>query len=545
MIEKLNIGGQIAWFFKCISLCLLVTGASGQVKVLLLHSYESHLPWVEQFTEGVKRASGNTLIYNEYLDAERLIDQSESLYIDYLLDRYGDLGIDAILVNSSAASVLVGNHRQAFDQISPVRVYYSMLDLAIGPNELLVSPDFSSAVSQTMMLAQQLQPKIGNILVIEGPTFVSREIGQTVSQAIDTQAVTLEVMRSFTLPELDQTVANLPDDSVIFLSLVFSDSQGNQYVPKDIAKRVVEHANVPVYTLYNSFMGTGAVGGYLFDGVRVGETMYEAAMDLVDDQRLSREYKAERAIFDASAMAQFGLSRSLLPVDVELVNQPARISERYPRLVELVLMMLLISVLLAVVWLGRQHWYSKRLESKNVLLSRLKKELTAANRRLHELATYDSLTGLFNRQAAEPLLEDASNRLRRYHTPSVLLVVDIDDFKKVNDQYGHKIGDEVLASVATALSAHLRESDVIARWGGEEFLVLLANTDASGAQVAAQALCQAVENESQEPGCTVSIGGAPLAVGDCWSKSFNEADKLLYQAKRAGKNQAIIASSDQ
>ncbi|MFC1748687.1 diguanylate cyclase [Pseudomonadota bacterium] len=163
--------------------------------------------------------------------------------------------------------------------------------------------------------------------------------------------------------------------------------------------------------------------------------------------------------------------------------------------------------------------------------------------RLQEMATHDGLTGLLNRRQFNLILQESIDRQARYGRPVSLAMIDIDHFKRVNDTYGHPAGDAVLVELAKRLARQARAIDRVCRYGGEEFVVLLPETDAAGASVFAQRLCDAMATEQWELGngtqitVTVSIGIAscpehasePLAL-------LTAADKALYTAKETGRN---------
>ena len=170
------------------------------------------------------------------------------------------------------------------------------------------------------------------------------------------------------------------------------------------------------------------------------------------------------------------------------------------------------------------------------------------NASLHETvqrqARTDELTGLANVRAFASIVERELERSRRFDTPLALVMVDIDDFKEVNDTYGHQQGDEVLAQVAGVLRNLSRELDAPARYGGEELAVVLPQTDAAGAELLAQRMREAVEalQVSRIGGrgtlsVTASFGVAsvPESARDR-GELIAAADAALYRAKRAGKN---------
>ena len=159
-------------------------------------------------------------------------------------------------------------------------------------------------------------------------------------------------------------------------------------------------------------------------------------------------------------------------------------------------------------------------------------------------AMQDALTKLPNRLAWNERMEYEFSRWNRYKSALVIVVWDIDDFKKVNDTYGHKAGDKVLTTIATLLNDKIRETDFIARFGGEEFVMLLPETEVAQAQAVVEKLREAVEDCEFHHGekrvaITVSGGMTQFKKGDTPEGAFERADQFLYKAKSSGKNRCI------
>jgi diguanylate cyclase (GGDEF)-like protein len=184
-------------------------------------------------------------------------------------------------------------------------------------------------------------------------------------------------------------------------------------------------------------------------------------------------------------------------------------------------------------------------------IGRLLSELEEKNRELQELAYHDPLTGLPNRrfffEHANLIFED----VKKYEKPLSLLVIDIDHFKEINDTYGHNVGDLVLKTFADVLRGIVRKSDICARLGGEEFVVLLPNTDLEGARVLAERIRATVaknpvEYDSTVILFTVSIGVAQYRKGmQDIDELIEEADIALYRAKEGGRNRVEVFIPDE
>jgi diguanylate cyclase (GGDEF)-like protein len=170
-------------------------------------------------------------------------------------------------------------------------------------------------------------------------------------------------------------------------------------------------------------------------------------------------------------------------------------------------------------------------------------ELEAANRALDLQARTDALTGLLNRRGFETQMAFALALSRRSGRPLSLITIDVDHFKRVNDTYGHEAGDEVLRRLARTLEVRLRNSDVVARLGGEEFVALLPDTDLAGAQAIAQSLVAAMAGQ-QDPVVgliTVSAGVASMrSLQDNGTDLLRRGDAALYEAKGQGRNRVCV-----
>lgn len=262
--------------------------------------------------------------------------------------------------------------------------------------------------------------------------------------------------------------------------------------------------------------------------------LYREAWD-VRDRRLSQERSQQierlRARFDSGRK-----ERELARLQEQRKNQ--RILTGYGAL----LVLALIGVLSLLVYRYRAKQRSSEIIArKNHELEQLQVELKSA-------AATDPLTGINNRRAFLPLLEHQLARLSRGAETFSLLILDIDYFKRINDAHGHEAGDAVICGVVDRLKGALRGPDVMCRWGGEEFVVLLPSTSAEGAHVVAEKLRRIVEAEpfsfaDHTISTTVTIGGAVSPQpGEEVHDVIDRADSALYQGKRDGRNRVVLVS---
>jgi diguanylate cyclase (GGDEF)-like protein len=168
------------------------------------------------------------------------------------------------------------------------------------------------------------------------------------------------------------------------------------------------------------------------------------------------------------------------------------------------------------------------------------------NEYLNQVARRDALTGMSNRRDMMARLSNELKRSVRYEYPVSVILIDIDHFKKVNDTYGHGVGDQVLVALAQLLNNGIRDTDSAARWGGEEFLICLPHTSCGDAKKVAEKLRSTVEEnwiiqKENRIGITISAGVAQYERTSSMDDLICLADNALYQAKEAGRNRVASA----
>jgi two-component system cell cycle response regulator len=186
--------------------------------------------------------------------------------------------------------------------------------------------------------------------------------------------------------------------------------------------------------------------------------------------------------------------------------------------------------------------------SSMLRIKRLADELERVNKELAELATIDPLTQVANRRAVEQRLAHEFQRAQRYKHPFTVILVDIDHFKSVNDKYGHPVGDKVLIEVAAAIRQSTRNTDMVARFGGEEFIVLAPETTAAAGGLVAERIRQSISHTTSTksdqglPTVTASLGVASTELALATETELvARADQSLYRAKHEGRNRVVVA----
>jgi len=193
--------------------------------------------------------------------------------------------------------------------------------------------------------------------------------------------------------------------------------------------------------------------------------------------------------------------------------------------------------------ISQHKHYENELKQAKAATDALNRALEAANEKLNRLATTDTLTGLWNRRYFEERVAYEISMANRYGQPLSLLLFDIDHFKAVNDTYGHLAGDRVLSELSQIVRAKIRTTDLACRWGGEEFMILMPNTDAPEAMIVAEKLRMNFERlEIDGVGTTTSsFGVATYRKNESHDQWINRIDGALYEAKNSGRNTVRLA----
>jgi diguanylate cyclase (GGDEF)-like protein len=273
----------------------------------------------------------------------------------------------------------------------------------------------------------------------------------------------------------------------------------------------------------------------------------------VQEQIASLEMNRRLAVVESEYRAQESQRRiELLERDNEI--QRLRLSEEETRRWRGVVVIGALAIIIAL--LGFRYRESRRMQSRltavnrdlnasREALARAHDELAERAEQLARAAATDPLTGISNRRDFMQRFEQHWQDACRRRSALALLLVDIDHFKRINDRHGHAVGDAALVAVADALQATLRAGTLLARWGGEEFAVLLPDADGPAAQGLGQRLRQAVATIQREdlPALTVSVGAAAARGGEIarHEQLFELADAALYEAKASGRDQVRLA----
>jgi diguanylate cyclase (GGDEF)-like protein len=510
------------------------------VDILVLLSFNTSLPWTKSYLRGLDqvkdRYNANLNYYIEVMDAARIGDSmTDDDWLKYLQTKYHKIKFDAAIAESAKASLFLNRHGEALLGKSPI-VYYTGSETKDTSHTKTLKLQEDKSVENTLSLALNQNPASREIVIIDGSDADSRNVMRVLLPRIKKISdKRIKIIKDFTLDELIQTVSRLPSDSILIYNLVFKDRTGKKFVPKEVLKELAQVSPAPIYSFWSSLMGSGVIGGHMIDGRETAIKTIEAVMDYLALNRFRDNYDTLITIVDWSAIERYGIDPNSIPKSAEIIRKPTEFLEIYAKELRYLIYFIVFFVVLTGFWLKK--------------LTELNKKLLLEKARAENLARTDVLTGLSNRRAFFEMSVQACNEAKRLRLPISVMLLDIDYFKKVNDTYGHAAGDRVLKYLAKTIKSGKRDMDIAARFGGEEFILLLPFSDAEGSKNLAERIRKECEKakityEGKEISITLSAGiysdldtSNPCSISD----SIQYADNALYMAKRQGRNQTVIS----
>ena len=561
-----------SWLFWLLLSCPVI--AREPPRILLLNSYHPQYQWTYELVNGVRDELDGVLpaenLHIEYMDARRFVDDDDyvALLNQLLFYKYREISPDIVISSDDAAFYfLLEYSEQLFGEVpvvfGGVNVYSpSLLDGRAQFVGILEGMD----IAGNLALIRRLQPDIERIILLGDTTGLggkmvrrAREIQQSWQNDPELKQIRLDIWDHYSLEELWRLASQVDGRSALLMLAVHKDRDGHYFSFDKHLPRLSEISSAPIYGMWGGLMiGHGVLGGRMNDPYQHGRSMASIARRVWRGEPLGAIGVQSQSVFepqfDYRQLQRFNIEDTRLPPGSKLWFKPQTFYQQYQSLVlsaigVLTLLMAVISVLAFNV--SRRRRAEGQLRRFNQALeetvARRTSELLEQNARLAELtaqlsrlAHTDTLTELRNRRAGTRRLKKLLRRFLHGGDQFSIALMDLDDFKWLNDTHGHETGDEVLVAVARSLESCIRPTDSVYRWGGEEFLLLLPATGEAQALGTCQRINRAVESLSiGEVVVTLSIGVTAVLPGDEQAGLLKRADTALYQAKERGRNQVV------
>ena len=543
--------------------------------VLLLHSYHPQYAWTQKLTLGVQEALAHHIqtenLHIEFMDERRYqIDPSiGQVFIALLQRKYQHQQPDVIITSDDHAYYFM---LEQGERLFPgVPVIFCGVNV-FNPNSLTGKSNFTGIkegmeIEGNLDLIMSVQPSTQHIIMLGDTTGLGLRMVQRAKHIKSRwvkqhQHVNLSIWDDFTLDELYQRVAQLPANTALLMLAIHQDKNEQYFSFNNELPILSARSSAPIFGMWGEILlNYGVVGGKMNNPYQHGFQTAQIALKVLSGTAISQLPIQEKAQytpqFDYTQMLRFGINLDAIPSDSVLINRPEGLFEKLQKWLKgdtgLVSMLLLVAVLVFINGALRRNnkdrWakFKASMQKRSRQLKKENKVLQATSRKMEKLAHTDDLTGLANRRAGESEINAYIRRFRINDQPLSLALLDIDKFKRINDTYGHPVGDVVLCALGAALTKLLRPGDRIYRWGGEEFLISLPHTSVLDAREVCERIRKCVSelvvgDIPPESGIhiTASLGLSDFQQGDSLDGILQRCDEALYMAKHNGRNQLVV-----
>ncbi|MCB2388551.1 ABC transporter substrate binding protein [Thalassolituus alkanivorans] len=546
-----------------------------QPDILIIHSYHLQFPWTrllnDKLLSNLEPLLPGEQIHVEFMDERRYSDnpqvRAELLRLYDL--KYAEQPPDVVVVSDDAALNLVLNAELPWLKNTPL-VFLGINvpeghDLSRHPQHTGVLEGM--AIEENIEFIRTLLPATREILLIADRSGLGALMGNEARQLIRSQRfhdIKLSVYDDFTFAELEQLLSNMPANSAVLFLAIHNDRNGEYFSYAKHLPVLSAKTPVPIFGMWGDLMmGQGSAGGMMHNASSQAEMAAQIVRKILSGIPAADIPVLPKTRFtpqlDERQRLRFNIPLSNLPTGTELHFRPQSFLAAHAVLIgvslSIIVFLSLIILVLSLNIRRRQHaeqqWQSLRLtleqrvSQRTNTLNRQNQQLTELSQQLALQANTDVLTGISNRRHGDIQLHKAMENALQQKTPLSLALIDVDYFKRINDQYGHERGDQILIELSDLLTKHIRPQDLLVRWGGEEFMLLLNNCTPEQAAVLCERLRQQARTIriSADNTLSISIGISSSTNADNTAQLLRQADQNLYAAKAGGRDRVIGADN--
>lgn len=525
------------------------------ITVFFLGSGSYNSAWTGAVAEGLTNHLNQSklpvVFYTDHLDAGRFeeMKQREAMF-NYLKAKFGSKQPDLFISAGPAASDFSLSYPDLFPSSKRILIQSQNRHPNSSDDVIRIETtiNYSLIVKEALRLAQPVQVfVVGDSINPSDQHRLSK-----ISNELDLADTPYKTLVNMDLSSLQEAVSEIPSNSAIFYTPIYRESNGRGLSPVEVMKKLRDVANAPLFSTSVSELGFGTVGGYLHSPTQLGMMAGEASINIVNNLPIELSSDGFELIYDWNELIRWGYEHKIDPNSV-VRFKPLPIWKDHPN--AFILFTLFFTILTSL--LVALTIYVRSLRKVKIALSRQRElleqkvaertqELSILCQKAEKRARVDELTGISNRREFFELGELIHNQTKRTALPYTIVMIDIDNFKRVNDNYGHAVGDQVIRNITASITSVTRKSDVVARIGGEEFALILTNTPYDQVQHLTERIRCTIESNhvicnQQDIASTVSIGVAEYQPQDSHiGVVLARADKALYQAKETGKNKVVF-----
>ena len=519
---------------------------TGRGRVLFISSYSYAWETIPQQIDGIRKSLGDDVTIDyKFMDTKN-VDTAENVHLFYKSlsyylsqrseERRGGKGDDAAYNFVLVYRKIFGNTPIVFEGVNNVS---KALAMDYNPNVTGIIEN--QTYGNTIALAKKIYPEAAHIVAIVDNTVTGlsarKEFYSYKDEFPDLEFSDINASE-FSQKDLIKSVESFDESTILLYILCSNDKDGNVYASAESVQMLSSRAHIPMFSGISIGMGKGLLGGEIVSHEEMGEIAGEMAlkilngepcenMDVITDSPMTY-------CFDETVMKRFGISRSMLPDDAKIINHEETFMEQYGKVIRITSVIGGIMVLF-IIWLVRDNMHKRKVNDT----------ISSLNKKLNFMARYDALTALLNRRV---FMEDLQYRIREKE-PFGLIMFDMDNFKRVNDVYGHNEGDAVLKEMAARAGALVDDIFEVYRLAGDEFVAIVQSGQAEVIDSYAMKILDTFKIPYQIAGgeqyLASSIGIAMYPKdGKNSTEVIAAADHAMYEVKKNGKNSRAFYDVD-
>lgn len=511
--------------------------------VLVLQSYHRGHDW----SDDQGNAMINTLIKSdlsvsislEYMDWKRYPDQENlDLLYDRLKYKYENRKIDLIMTTDDAALIFALDHRKELFSDAPI-VFSGVAEQ--DASVILKQCSNVTGIYQvmdpkgTIIAAKKMVPDLKKIYIIHDNSESGISTGEMIKEAADASGLGLTTadLSNLKLDQLINVVHKLDSGSIVFMASYNSDVSQIVYPIENLTEKISTSSSVPVFTIDEGTFGSGTIGGSITSGKEHGKTAAELGVRILNGERAdSIPISKQKSVywgFDYLQMERFGIPADALPEGSSIINKPFSFYETYKTFVLSNILIILTLFAFIIVLLFNLN-YRKKIQAT----------LENQKEAIYNLAYYSPVTGLPNRINLKDRLEAIIGESMTPEHGFSLIYIDIDNFKEINDTFGHIVGDKILHSFAQRLKESTRPEDCAYCLGGDEFILLIESHEMKVIESRVDALVECLANPfyAEDNTFHLSVSGGIVSCpehGTDYIELLKNADTAMYRSKESGK----------
>ncbi|SHH94191.1 ABC transporter substrate binding protein [Clostridium grantii] len=539
-------------------------------RILLISSYNYSFPTFQNQIEGVKSQlnSSEVLIDVEFMDFKRFETETNlsNFYnsLKYKLEQLEKYEL-VIVTDDNALDFAMEYNEELFKDTPIVFLginnHQKAVNASINPN--ITGVEECISMFDTIDIATKLNKGAKKIIALSDGTETSRsdlELYYTTKKEFQTYEFTDINLSEMTFEEFYGEIEQINKDDIVLLLSAYTDKLGNDKSFNESLELINESCQAPIYHLWEHGIGEGVLGGKVISHYEQGKRAGKIVNSVLNGESIKNypliTEENNKYIFDVKKLEENNISMNLLPKNTILINEKISFYENNKKIVNRIIALfiflsLLIIYLMTNIHIRKKH--EKELLNKNEELNDTFQELAISQNELkrqyskiHKYAYYDNLTGLTNRTSLKIKLRNLTQIKTDYLKQFAVIFLDLDNFKFVNDSYGHSIGDKVLKEIAKELIKLDLGNSSIYRLGGDEFVLILEDYQDTfdlnyKTDKLRKTLDRAIDIEGNKYFITASIGVAIYPQnGKNYSELLKNADAAMYKAKENGKNCSAI-----